>query len=193
MGHPGHNINLSRDSALVLFELLSRASSGGIVRPVDSAEQRAVWDLEAELERLLPEPFLANYAELLEAARERMRNDQRAQPSPRKLVVFVDVDDTLVRSVGPKRIPITAVVQRVRELHSAGTHLYCWSTGGSQYAHAAAVELGIAECFMDFLAKPQVMVDDQPPAEWRSLVCLHPNEVSSMSVGEIERAAGMTR
>lgn len=30
-------------------------------------------------------------------------------------VVFVDVDDTLVRSVGTKRIPMTAVIARVRE------------------------------------------------------------------------------
>jgi hypothetical protein len=36
-----------------------------------------------------------------------------ATPAPR-LVAFVDVDDTLVRSVGAKRIPISAVIQRAR-------------------------------------------------------------------------------
>lgn len=112
-----------------------------------------------------------------------------AQPERPKLVVFVDVDDTLVRSVGSKRIPIPHVVQRVRELHANGAQLTCWSTGGASYAHASAVELGIADCFVDFLAKPQLMVDDQPPAEWRNLVCLHPNEISSMTVSEVEVAA----
>ena len=29
-------------------------------------------------------------------------------------VVFIDVDDTLIRSVGTKRIPIPAVISRVR-------------------------------------------------------------------------------
>jgi phosphoglycolate phosphatase-like HAD superfamily hydrolase len=182
------NIHLSRDVALVLFELLSRAAPTGAVRPVDSAEQRALWDLEAELERLLPEPLLVNYPQLLEAARHRLRDVESAQPPPQKLVAFVDVDDTLVRSAGSKRIPIPGVVQRVRDLHSAGARLYCWSTAGSEYAHAAAVELGIAECFVDCLAKPQLMVDDQPPSEWRRLVCLHPNQISSMSVDEIESA-----
>ncbi len=188
MSDPVDNIGLSRDVALVLFELLSRAAPTGVIRPVDSAEQRALWDLEAELERLLPEPLLANYTELLEAARHRLRDVEPGQPPPAALVVFVDVDDTLVRSAGSKRIPVPAVIQRVRDLHSAGARLYCWSTGGSEYAHAAAVELGIAECFVDFLAKPQLVVDDQPPSEWRKLVCLHPNEISSMSVSEIESA-----
>ncbi|HEX2874933.1 MAG TPA: hypothetical protein VHP33_26965 [Polyangiaceae bacterium] len=179
-------VHLSRDVALVLFEMLARATPTGAVRPADSADQRALWDLEAELERLLPEPFLPNYSELLEAARGRLRDPEPALPTPPKLVAFVDVDDTLVRSVGSKRIPIPTVVQRVRDLHSSGARLYCWSSGGSEYAHASSVELGIADCFVDFLAKPQLMVDDQPPAEWRNLVSLHPNEISSMTVTEIE-------
>jgi hypothetical protein len=50
------------------------------------------------------------------------------------------------------------------------------------------MELGIAECFLSFLTKPQLMIDDQPPSEWSNLCCLHPNEVSSMSVDEIRSA-----
>jgi hypothetical protein len=34
--------------------------------------------------------------------------------SPALEIVFVDVDDTLVRSAGSKRIPIAAVLDRVR-------------------------------------------------------------------------------
>jgi hypothetical protein len=181
-------ITLSRDVALVLFELLSRAGPNGSLRPVDSAEQRALWALEGELERLLQEPLLPNYRELVEAARDRLRSPEQEPPSTPRLVAFIDVDDTLVRSVGTKRIPITAVVQRVRDLRVAGTHLYCWSTAGAAYAKATAVELGIADCFVDFLAKPQLLVDDQQPSEWRNLTCLHPNEISSLTVSEIEVA-----
>lgn len=189
MTAPADEIRIPRDVALLLFELLANAGPTGTVRPLDSADQNALSVLEGELEQLLPEPFLPNYREIVEAARSRLRNVEADQPTSPRLVAFVDVDDTLIRSVGSKRIPIPAVIQRVRELHSSGAKLYCWSTGGAHYAHASAIELGIVDCFVDFLAKPNLMVDDQTPAEWRNLVCMHPNEISSMTVPEIESAA----
>jgi len=89
----------------------------------------------------------------------------------RKRVVFVDVDDTLVRSVGTKRIPMPAVVAAVRALYRRGDALYLWSSGGADYARASAVELGIEECFLGFLPKPDVYIDDQSVDEWR--YCQH--------------------
>ena len=89
----------------------------------------------------------------------------------KKHVVFVDVDDTLVRSVGTKRIPMPLVVARVRELHRQGAALYLWSSGGAEYARASAVELGIEGCFLAFLPKPDAYLDDQPVHEWR--YCRH--------------------
>jgi hypothetical protein len=86
-------------------------------------------------------------------------------------VVFVDVDDTLVRSVGAKRVPMPAVVARVRELHAQGVALYLWSSGGADYARASAVELKIDHCFIAFLPKPDVYLDDQPVNDWR--YCKH--------------------
>ena len=62
-------------------------------------------------------------------------------------------------------------IERVRELHRSGATLYRWSAGGAEYAQATAVELGVAECFVAFLPKPNVMIDDQPAAEWRT--CRH--------------------
>jgi hydroxymethylpyrimidine pyrophosphatase-like HAD family hydrolase len=47
-------------------------------------------------------------------------------------IVFVDVDDTLVRSVGAKRIRMPGVVAAVRKLHAEGAQLYLWSSGGSE-------------------------------------------------------------
>ena len=40
-----------------------------------------------------------------------------------QLVVDVDVDDTLLRSFGAKRIPMSAVVDHVRRLHEQGVTL----------------------------------------------------------------------
>jgi phosphoglycolate phosphatase-like HAD superfamily hydrolase len=88
--------------------------------------------------------------------------------------IYVDVDDTLIRSIGPKRIPIPAVIDHVRLLKSAGHDLYCWSTGGAAYARETAEQLGIAHCFTAFLPKPNVILDDQPVFDWRSCTHLHP-------------------
>lgn len=93
-------------------------------------------------------------------------------------VVFVDVDDTLIRTVGTKRIPLVHVVEKVRELAADGAALTCWSSGGAAYAEEVARELGIENCFQAFLAKPKLMIDDQAPAEWRYLKVLHPNEIA---------------
>ena len=105
-----------------------------------------------------------------------------------KLIFYVDVDDTLVRSFGSKRIPISSAIAHVRLLHSQGAVLYCWSSGGASYAEASAVELGIEGCFVAFLPKPNIMIDDQSPAEWRGLVCVHPNQAASMSMSDYATA-----
>jgi cation transport ATPase len=90
---------------------------------------------------------------------------------PQKLIVFVDVDDTLVRSIGSKRIPMPRVVERVKRLRQEGATLYLWSTGGAVYAQESAQELGILDCFAGFLPKPNLIIDDQAVADWRS--CKH--------------------
>jgi hydroxymethylpyrimidine pyrophosphatase-like HAD family hydrolase len=95
-------------------------------------------------------------------------------------VVFIDVDNTLVRSVGTKRIPMPSVIKRVRELHQQGATLYLWSTGGAEYAHASAIELGIEDCFVSFLPKPDVYVDDQSIDEWRYCRHVLPGNVSEV-------------
>jgi Protein of unknown function (DUF705) len=104
----------------------------------------------------------------------------RSMVSPALEIVFVDVDDTLVRSAGSKRIPIAAVIDRVRALKQAGATLYCWSSGGAEYARVSAREVVLEDCFVSFLPKPTIMIDDQPPAEWRLCRCVHPFNVASI-------------
>ena len=48
---------------------------------------------------------------------------------PLPLVIYVDVDDTFVRSYGTKRIPIPAVIKHIRSLWQQGAELYCCSSG----------------------------------------------------------------
>ena len=91
-------------------------------------------------------------------------------------IVYVDVDDTLVRSVGAKRIPMPHVVAAVKALAADGASLFAWSSGGAAYAKEVAEELGIDDLFSTFLPKPTLMIDDQSPSEWRYLTVSHPNE-----------------
>jgi hypothetical protein len=100
------------------------------------------------------------------------------------LVVYVDVDDTFVRSVGSRRIPITRVIEHVRQLHGSGAVLYCWSSGGSDYARRSAEEFGIEHCFQAFLPKPNVLIDDQSASEWRMCLEVHPLSIKSQDAGQ---------
>lgn len=92
------------------------------------------------------------------------------------LVVYVDVDDTLIRTAGSKRIPVSHVTEHIRMLAAAGAELYCWSSGGGAYARSVAIELGIAELFAGFLPKPQVLIDDMAVSDWRRMIEVHPGE-----------------
>jgi hypothetical protein len=104
-------------------------------------------------------------------------NLERRVPE-RPLIVYVDVDDTLVRSFGSKQIPMSAVVDKIRGIASQpGVALYCWSSGGAAYARSVCERLGIAELFVTFLPKPNLLVDDQALNTW-NLVVVHPNELA---------------
>ena len=104
----------------------------------------------------------------------------------RQLYIYVDVDDTLVRSASSKRIPMLAVIRHITELHREGALLYCWSSGGADYARQSAEEFGIAHCFVAFLPKPHVLIDDQRMAEWPQFLHVHP--ASTRTLGEYRDA-----
>jgi phosphoserine phosphatase len=99
-------------------------------------------------------------------------------------VIFIDVDDTLVRSFGSKRIPMTHMVALVRSLSEHGAELYCWSSGGAEYAKRSAEELGLGDCFTAFLPKPSLLLDDVRISGWR-LLELHPAECRGLTADEV--------
>jgi predicted HAD superfamily phosphohydrolase YqeG len=101
--------------------------------------------------------------------------------------IYVDVDDTLVRSYSSKRIPILATINHVKELKKQGATLYCWSSGGAEYAQQTAEELGIADLFIAFLPKPQMLLDDQNVIDWRNLIQVHPMSCDSNSLDDYQQ------
>ncbi|MCC6819726.1 MAG: DUF705 domain-containing protein [Verrucomicrobiota bacterium] len=105
--------------------------------------------------------------------------------------VYVDVDDTIVRSAGSKRIPIPSVIKHVRDLKTQGAVLFCWSAGGAEYAKSSAQEFGIADCFLAYLPKPNIMIDDHEVTAWPRFIQVHPSGCSQRSLddysAELER------
>ena len=93
-------------------------------------------------------------------------------------VIYVDIDDTMVRSVGSKRIPMPSVIENVRRLKASGATLYLWSSGGADYCRSTAEELDLVDCFSGFLPKPTIYIDDQPLAEWCLCRHLYPLQAS---------------
>ena len=101
--------------------------------------------------------------------------------------VYVDVDDTFVRSASSKRIPMPAAIQHVRTLKDQGAVLYCWSSGGRDYARQSAEEFGIADCFEAFLPKPNVLLDDMPMTAWPRFMTVHPANCDTQTLEDYRR------
>ena len=65
-------IKLSQDEALILSDLLQKISKDETIFP-DIADRQVLWCIECQLEKVLVEPFMANYSELVEEAKNRIR------------------------------------------------------------------------------------------------------------------------
>ena len=70
----GVTLELTKAEALVLFDFLWRFTEGKRLVIEDQAEQRVLWDLLAMLEPILVEPFKRNYPELVQKARDDVRD-----------------------------------------------------------------------------------------------------------------------
>ena len=69
-------INLTKDQALVLFEFVSRINEqpdSNIFE--DEAELFALSEVEGQLQKILDEPFRPDYNNIIEKARERIREE----------------------------------------------------------------------------------------------------------------------
>ena len=71
----GISVKFTDEEAIVLFEWLSKFNEAE--RPAlfqDQAEQRVLFDLEAELEKVISQTFDSNYMEKLSSARQKIRD-----------------------------------------------------------------------------------------------------------------------
>ena len=73
MGAEAVTVTLGQDEALVLFEWLHRLGEREDAW-VDQAEQRAVWDLTASLEKQIETVLADDCKDQLRAARDRVRD-----------------------------------------------------------------------------------------------------------------------
>jgi hypothetical protein len=79
------------------------------------------------------------------------------------------------------------MVEHARELSSSGAELYCWSTAGAEYARSTAQRLGIEQCFVGFLPKPHIVIDDQELDAWRRFSVVHPMSAAGKSVNDYRK------
>ena len=71
------NIELTKDEAIVMFEFLGRFNKKDDDSFFeDQSEQRVLWDIECILEKKLSEPFKKNYNDILNLARENVRDNE---------------------------------------------------------------------------------------------------------------------
>jgi len=102
------------------------------------------------------------------------------------LVIYVDVEGTLINSFGNKTIPIGPVVKHIRELYDHGAILYCWSSAGADFAKEAAINVGLEDCFQSYLPKPNVLIDDIRMENWSSLLQIHPTNCVTKTLYDYE-------
>lgn len=69
-------IELTKDEAIVLFEWLSNFNEKDLQDLfIDQSEERVLWDIEASLEKTIPEILSGNYVDLLSQARKKVRDE----------------------------------------------------------------------------------------------------------------------
>ena len=156
-------------------------------RPTESESPRELAEPEQALPAVVEAPAGAETADDAEPA---LVAHACLTPTPgQQLSVYVDVDETLLRHYGTRQIPIPAVIKQVKALYKQGAALYCWSSLGADYARQCAELCGVAQCFVAFLPKPQLIVDDQQPKAWRRILHVHPSQCSSQTTVEEYREA----
>lgn len=74
------SLRLTQEQALVLFDWLARSSEAGPASFAHQAEQRVLWDLEAELEKVTIAPLSSDYAARLHSARDAVADRTTGAP-----------------------------------------------------------------------------------------------------------------
>ena len=67
------NVELNKDECLILSDIVDRISENEDIFP-DIAERQVLWCIEEQLDKALTELFKPNYSELVNEAKNRIRN-----------------------------------------------------------------------------------------------------------------------
>ena len=67
---------LKKEEALVLFDWISRFNESSNNEFEDSSEERLFWDMEALLEKSIPQVLSDSYKEILTKARDKIRDKE---------------------------------------------------------------------------------------------------------------------
>jgi len=115
-------------------------------------------------------------------------NSNHEVPKPSNAIcIYVDVDGTLIRHQGTNTQTNGELVLQAKKWKKEGALLYCWSSRGGEYAQRVARRLGIEDCFIGFLWKPHVLVDDQAINDWACLVHIYPPQACNYSVEKLNQ------
>lgn len=106
------------------------------------------------------------------------------------LIFYVDVEGTLINSIGNKTVAIEDVVKHIQELFEHGAILYCWSSAGADFAQQTAIALNLEKCFQAFLPKPNILIDDISIDSWRRLMQVHPSKCVTKTLYDYEDSLG---
>ncbi|MDJ0975895.1 MAG: hypothetical protein QNJ98_15650 [Planctomycetota bacterium] len=82
-GNDSTDLRLTRDEALVLFELVWRFTETDELSIAHEGERRALWNLCCALESTLLEPCLPDYHALLDQARGRLAGNAQEDQGDR--------------------------------------------------------------------------------------------------------------
>lgn len=69
------DLNITNDEAIVLWNLLRRYSERDLLGTEDQAEQRALWNLECVLEKMVGNLYEGEWEVALKAAYEKLRDE----------------------------------------------------------------------------------------------------------------------
>jgi hypothetical protein len=71
------NLTVTKDEALVLFDFLARFNHSEHPNIFeDQSEQKTLWILEGQLEKQLVEPFRPDYKDIINEARNKIRDEE---------------------------------------------------------------------------------------------------------------------
>ena len=71
------SLKLTKDEALILFEFVTRFNENDNKEIFnDQAEEKIFWVIEGQLEKILVEPFMPNYQNIIQEARSRIRDEK---------------------------------------------------------------------------------------------------------------------